>query len=357
MCTNQEGRDCSGVDVYTALAVELGALCGLLHGEANEIVSRDQSDFHVIIFDEIDAICKSKGSTRDGTGVHDSIVNQLLTKKDGVESLNNVLLIGMTNRKDLLDEALLRPGRLEVQVEISLPDENGRLQILQIHTNKMKENSFLAPDINLQELGMFDHFKQELDLSLNANWKYQNVDEESIKVTMDEILNALHEVIPSFGASMDSLERYVEEILRGLISNLIRLSKQRVDLERPRHGTVITSDVRKQIMSMNRKAQEEWDKKQADVEKLQRADEPEGSSDGDDGRGKSSKVNKVEDYKMRTTTANACQKREGGADSASTSQPSLDVGPKPVSTSERTLNDTSDTEKTYAPATVTVTPG
>lgn len=46
-----------------------------------------------------------------------------------------------------------RPGRLEVQVEISLPDENGRLQILQIHTNKMKESSFLAPDVNLQELG------------------------------------------------------------------------------------------------------------------------------------------------------------------------------------------------------------
>uniref|UniRef100_A0A804NTX3 Vesicle-fusing ATPase n=1 Tax=Zea mays TaxID=4577 RepID=A0A804NTX3_MAIZE len=113
----------------------------------------DQSDLHVIIFDEIDAICKSRGSTRDGTGVHDSIVNQLLTKIDGVEALNNVLLIGMTNRKDLLDEALLRPGRLEVHIEINLPDENGRLQILQIHTNKMKENSFLSPDINLQELG------------------------------------------------------------------------------------------------------------------------------------------------------------------------------------------------------------
>ena len=49
---------------------------------------------------------------------------------------------------------IYRPGRLEVQVEISLPDENGRLQILQIHTNKMKESSFLAPDVNLQELGM-----------------------------------------------------------------------------------------------------------------------------------------------------------------------------------------------------------
>ncbi|XP_020596955.1 vesicle-fusing ATPase-like, partial [Phalaenopsis equestris] len=120
--------------------------------EQDQKARGDQSDLHVIIFDEIDAICKTRGSTRDGTGVHDGIVNQLLTKIDGVNSLNNVLLIGMTNRKDLLDEALLRPGRLEVLVEINLPDENGRLQILQIHTSTMKENSFLAVDVNLQEL-------------------------------------------------------------------------------------------------------------------------------------------------------------------------------------------------------------
>ncbi|XP_039019978.1 vesicle-fusing ATPase-like [Hibiscus syriacus] len=181
----------------------------------------DDSDLHVIIFDEIDAICKSRGSTRDGTGVHDSIVNQLLTKIDGVESLNNVLLIGMTNRKDLLDEALLRPGRLEVQVEISLPDENGRFQILQIHTNKMKENSFLAPDVNLQELAartknysgaeLEGVVKSAVSFALNRQVSMDDltkpVDEENIKVTMEDFLNALSEIVPAFGASTDDLER------------------------------------------------------------------------------------------------------------------------------------------------------
>lgn len=189
--------------------------------EQDQKARGDQSDLHVIIFDEIDAICKSRGSTRDGTGVQDNIVNQLLTKIDGVDSLNNVLLIGMTNRKDLLDEALLRPGRLEVHVEINLPDENGRLQILQIHTNKMKENSFLAADVNLQELAartknysgaeLEGVVKSAVSFALNRQISMDDLtkplDEENIKITMDDFLTALQEIIPAFGASMDDLER------------------------------------------------------------------------------------------------------------------------------------------------------
>ncbi len=53
----------------------------------------------MIIFDEIDAICKQRGSVQSGSGVHDTVVNQLLTKIDGVDALNNILLIGMTNRR------------------------------------------------------------------------------------------------------------------------------------------------------------------------------------------------------------------------------------------------------------------
>lgn len=71
---------------------------------------------------------------------------------DGVDQLNNVLIIGMTNRMDMIDEALLRPGRLEVHIEISLPDEHGRLQILNIHTSKMKNNGVMANDVDIAEL-------------------------------------------------------------------------------------------------------------------------------------------------------------------------------------------------------------
>lgn len=87
---------------------------------------------HIIIFDEIDAICKSRGSVAGNTGVHDTVVNQLLAKIDGVEQLNNILVIGMTNRRDMIDEALLRPGRLEVfHIKYSLKTmlENSLLNI------------------------------------------------------------------------------------------------------------------------------------------------------------------------------------------------------------------------------------
>lgn len=112
----------------------------------------DASELHVIIFDEIDALCKKRGSTRDGTGVHDSLVNQLLSKIDGVEALNNILIIGMTNRKDLLDDALLRPGRLEVHIEIGLPDEHGHAQILSIHTAEMKRHGRLSAAVSIESL-------------------------------------------------------------------------------------------------------------------------------------------------------------------------------------------------------------
>ena len=73
-------------------------LWSLQDAEVEQAQKGDASDLHVIIFDEIDAICKQRGSVSSGSGVHDTVVNQLLTKIDGVDALNNILLIGMTNR-------------------------------------------------------------------------------------------------------------------------------------------------------------------------------------------------------------------------------------------------------------------
>jgi len=71
---------------------------------------------------------------------------------DGVDALNNILVIGMTNRKDLIDEAMLRPGRFEVQIEITLPDEKGRYEIFKIHTAKIRENNLMDNDVSLEKL-------------------------------------------------------------------------------------------------------------------------------------------------------------------------------------------------------------
>lgn len=198
--------------------------------EAEQALHGDDSELHIIIFDEIDAICKSRGSVRDGSGVHDTLVNQLLTKIDGVDSLNNVLLIGMTNRKDMLDEAMLRPGRLEVHVEIGLPDEAGRQQILKIHTSKMSHNQFLGGDVDLAWLASitknFSGAELEglvksaasfgLSRQIDVNDLTMELDEENIKITKQDFLCALQEVQPAFGASTELLESF---LLNGMIES------------------------------------------------------------------------------------------------------------------------------------------
>ena len=180
----------------------------------------DNSDLHIIIFDEIDAICKARGANGDGTGVHDSIVNQLLSKIDGVEALNNVLIIGMTNRKDLIDPALLRPGRLEVHVEIGLPNQEGRVQILKIHTNTMRQNGYLADDVDLVKLAdrtknftgaeleglvkSASSFALEREVDIN-NLSKVDIDPEKMRVTWEDFERALKEVQPAFGLEKDEL--------------------------------------------------------------------------------------------------------------------------------------------------------
>lgn len=182
----------------------------------------DASELHIIIFDELDAVCKQRGSgAGGGTGVGDSVVNQLLAKLDGVDQLNNILLIGMTNRKDMIDDALLRPGRLEVHMEISLPDESGRVQILKIHTAKMKESGKLDKDVDLEALGRLTKnfsgaeisglVRSAASFALNRHVKVGTVagvadDVDKITVNWDDFEHAFDDVKPAFGVSQDEMQ-------------------------------------------------------------------------------------------------------------------------------------------------------
>jgi len=90
----------------------------------------------IVFLDEIDAIAPKRGGHHD-SGVTERIVNQLLTSMDGLEDMENVFVIAATNRPDIVDPALLRPGRFDKLVLMPIPDEATRLKILKVHAKDM----------------------------------------------------------------------------------------------------------------------------------------------------------------------------------------------------------------------------
>jgi transitional endoplasmic reticulum ATPase len=89
----------------------------------------------VIFFDEIDAIAPRRGKGGD-TQVTERMVSQMLTEMDGIEDLRGVTVLAATNRLDMVDPALLRPGRFDLMMEVPLPDESGLMEIFRVHTKQ-----------------------------------------------------------------------------------------------------------------------------------------------------------------------------------------------------------------------------
>lgn len=108
----------------------------------------DKAGLHLIIIDEIDAICRARSDSTNNIG--DGVVNQLLVKMDGEQQQDNILVIGLTNRLDIIDPALLRPGRFEVKLKIDLPSFDDRIEIFNIHTSKMRRSNKL--DLRNEEI-------------------------------------------------------------------------------------------------------------------------------------------------------------------------------------------------------------
>ena len=102
----------------------------------------------VIFFDEIDAIASTRSGNDTDSGVTKRVVNQLLTEMDGLEELEDVAIIAATNRPDILDAGLMRPGRFDRHIEVAKPDEEARISIFNVHTKDMP----LSKDVDIEKL-------------------------------------------------------------------------------------------------------------------------------------------------------------------------------------------------------------
>ncbi|XP_055712680.1 vesicle-fusing ATPase 1-like [Phlebotomus papatasi] len=234
MLNAREPKIVNGPQILDKYVGESEANIRRLFAEAEEEEKKlgPNSGLHIIIFDEIDAICKARGSVAGNSGVHDTVVNQLLAKIDGVEQLNNILVIGMTNRRDMIDEALMRPGRLEVQMEIGLPNEGGRFQILNIHTKRMRDFNKINPDVDNRELATLTKNFSGAEIEglvraaqstamnrlIKAATKVE-VDPEAMEklmVNRQDFLHALeNDIKPAFGTAAEALENFLS---RGIIN-------------------------------------------------------------------------------------------------------------------------------------------
>jgi len=169
----------------------------------------------VVFFDELDAIAPVRGQSFD-SGVTERIVNQLLSEMDGISPLKNVVVMGATNRADILDPALLRPGRFDQIIYVPPPDQKARLEILKIHTKRVP----LADDVNLEKLAAMTEGYSGADLYAlvrqSAIIRLRKEGKPS-KVTIEDFTEAMNEVKPSI--TKDQLLTYEKESkrLQGLI--------------------------------------------------------------------------------------------------------------------------------------------
>ncbi len=147
----------------------------------------------VIFFDEIDSIASTRTGGSTDSGVTQRVVNQLLTEIDGLEELQDVAVIAATNRVDIMDPALLRPGRFDRHVKVDDPDENARLEIFKVHTKNMP----LADDVDLDYLAKNTEkyvgadieavCREAVMLTLRDNIKADEVKMEQFKEAMKKV--------------------------------------------------------------------------------------------------------------------------------------------------------------------------
>ncbi|MBI4014575.1 MAG: AAA family ATPase, partial [Candidatus Aenigmarchaeota archaeon] len=155
----------------------------------------------VIFFDEVDALVPRRGANRDSQ-VTERVVSQLLTEISGIEDLHDIVVIAATNRPDIVDPALLRPGRFDRQILVPTPDEKARLQVLKVHTKGVP----LAKDISLEKLAKETEGLSGADIEAlvrEAGMHALREDIESKEVTKKDFDFAAKELKPSVTEDMN----------------------------------------------------------------------------------------------------------------------------------------------------------
>ena len=149
----------------------------------------------IIFFDEIDSIASVRGM-EVGSRVGERVVDQILTEMDGLEELSNVIVIGATNRPDIVDPSLLRPGRFDRKILVPAPDKKAKLEILKVHTKNMP----LAEDVDLEYIAEKTENFSGADLEglvREAAMIALRENKDAEKVTMAHFKKALEEMTPS----------------------------------------------------------------------------------------------------------------------------------------------------------------
>ena len=156
----------------------------------------------IIFLDEVDSLVPRRGSGNSDSHVTENIVSQILTEIDGLEELHNVLIIGATNRLDIVDEALLRPGRFDRIIEVGNPDSKGRKHIFEIHTKKkplesnvdIKKLVEITDGFSGAEIAAITNRAALVALKRYVSGKSQNIKE--IKITQQDLIDAVDKVRP-----------------------------------------------------------------------------------------------------------------------------------------------------------------
>ncbi|KAF3789368.1 Cell division cycle protein [Nymphaea thermarum] len=144
----------------------------------------------VLFFDELDSIATQRGrSVGDAGGAADRVLNQLLTEMDGMSAKKTVFIIGATNRPDIIDPALLRPGRLDQLIYIPLPDESSRFQIFKACLRK----SPVSKDVDIRALAMYTHGFSGADITEICQRACKYAIRESIEKDMERKKRRAHE--------------------------------------------------------------------------------------------------------------------------------------------------------------------